>query len=88
MYCDSSSHTCITEIVRVLDSLQLTVEHKVATPVDWKSGDKCMVLPTLSDTDAEKLFAKGFEKKEVPSGKGYIRMTPDPSGKKQECRLQ
>lgn len=67
------------EILRVIDSLQLTATKKVATPVDWQSGDKCMVVPSLSDDQANDLFPKGFEKKEVPSGKGYLRFTPDPS---------
>ncbi|XP_071509452.1 peroxiredoxin-6-like [Diadema antillarum] len=67
------------EILRVIDSLQLTATKKVATPVDWKRGDRCMVVPSLSDDDANKLFSKGFEKVQVPSGKGYIRLTPDPS---------
>ena len=38
-----------------------------------------MVVPSVSDDDAKKLFPKGFEKKAVPSGKGYLRLTPDPS---------
>jgi len=66
------------EILRVIDSLQLTAYKKVATPADWKSGDKCMVVPSLSDDEANKLFPAGFEKKEVPSGKGYLRFTPHP----------
>ena len=69
------------EILRVIDSLQLTAYKKVATPVDWKKGDKCMVIPSLTDDEANKLFAKGFEKKDLPSGKGYLRFTPDPSDK-------
>lgn len=40
------------EVLRVIDSLQLTANHSVATPVDWKHGDHCMVVPTLSDEDA------------------------------------
>lgn len=67
------------EILRVIDSLQLTAYKKVATPVDWKRGDKCMVVPSLSDEEANKLFKKGFEKRALPSGKGYLRFTPDPS---------
>jgi len=67
------------EILRAVDSLQLTARNKVATPVDWKSGDRVMVVPTLSDDDANKLFPKGFEKVSLPSNKGYMRFTPDPS---------
>lgn len=66
------------ELLRVIDSLQLTATKKVATPVDWKSGDKCMVIPSLSNDEASKLFPKGFETKTVPSGKPYIRLTPHP----------
>ncbi|KAL1123820.1 hypothetical protein AAG570_001591 [Ranatra chinensis] len=64
-----------TEILRAIDSLQLTDSHRVATPVDWKVGDTCMVLPTLSDEEATKLFPQGFSNVEVPSGKNYIRVT-------------
>jgi 1-Cys peroxiredoxin 6 len=67
------------EILRVIDSLQLTAYKKVATPADWKKGDQCMVIPSVSDEEANKLFKKGFEKREVPSGKGYLRFTADPS---------
>jgi peroxiredoxin len=62
------------EILRVLDSLQLTAYHKVATPADWKSGDDTVVLPSVSDEDATKLFPKGFTKV-----KPYLRITPDPT---------
>jgi len=66
------------EILRAIDSLQLTATKKVATPVDWKSGDKCMVLPTISNEDAKSLFPAGFEVTAVPSKKEYIRLTPHP----------
>ncbi|XP_017262900.1 peroxiredoxin-6 [Kryptolebias marmoratus] len=61
------------EILRVIDSLQLTAQKKVATPVDWKPGDKVMVIPSLSDSEAATLFPNGVETKEVPSGKKYLR---------------
>jgi len=64
------------EILRAIDSLQLTARQKVATPVDWNPGDKCMVIPTLSPDEAKKLFPN-LEVKEVPSGKQYLRFTPD-----------
>jgi alkyl hydroperoxide reductase subunit AhpC len=62
------------EILRVIDSLQLTAEHKVATPVDWKDGDDVVVVPALSDDDAKKRFPKGFK-----VIKPYLRMTPQPN---------
>jgi len=66
------------EILRAIDSLKLTVEQKVATPVDWKHGDKCMVIPSITTADAKKIFPKGVEIRAVPSGKEYLRFTPDP----------
>ncbi len=62
-----------TEILRVIDSLQLTAKHKVATPADWKQGQDCIVVPAVSDADAEKLFPKGVRKV-----KPYLRYTPQP----------
>ncbi|NXF88083.1 PRDX6 protein, partial [Eubucco bourcierii] len=66
------------EILRVVDSLQLTAYKKVATPVDWKPGDSVMVVPTLADEEAKKLFPKGVFTKDLPSGKKYLRYTPQP----------
>ncbi|KAM9849241.1 peroxiredoxin-6 [Aulostomus maculatus] len=63
------------ELLRVIDSLQLTAQKKVATPVDWKPGDKVMVIPSLSDAEAAELFPNGVTTKEVPSGKKYLRYT-------------
>jgi alkyl hydroperoxide reductase subunit AhpC len=62
------------EILRVLDSLQLTANYKVATPVNWKDGEDCIVVPSVSDEDAKKLFPKGFK-----SVKPYLRVTPQPN---------
>src|SRR5690606_38056932 len=62
------------EILRVIDSLQLTADYKVATPVDWKDGDDCIVVPSLSDEEASKRFPKGFKKV-----KPYLRITPQPN---------
>jgi len=62
------------EILRLLDSLQLTDGYKVATPVNWEDGQDVIVVPTLSDEDAEKLFPKGFKKI-----KPYLRTTPQPN---------
>ena len=66
------------ELLRVVDSLQLTVNKKVATPVDWKQGQDCMVIPSVKDDEAAKIFPKGFKVHDVPSGKRYIRTTPQP----------
>ncbi|MGC9502852.1 peroxiredoxin [Baaleninema sp.] len=62
------------EILRVIDSLQLTDNYKVATPVNWKDGDDCVVSPSISTEDAQKQFPKGV--KEI---KPYLRMTPQPN---------
>lgn len=61
------------EILRVVDSLQLTENYKVATPVDWQRGEDCIVIPSLSNNEANKLFPKGFQ--EI---KPYLRTTPQP----------
>lgn len=62
------------EILRVLDSLQLTANYKVATPVNWKHGQDCIVVPSLSDEEATKLFPKGYKRV-----KPYLRITPQPN---------
>jgi len=64
------------EILRAIDSLHLTARQKVATPVDWQQGDKAMVIPSLSAADAKALFPN-MEVRAVPSGKEYLRFTPD-----------
>lgn len=69
----------IPELIRVVKSLKLTAEKKVATPANWKSGDDCMVVPSLSDEQATQLFPKGFKVADLPSKKRYVRTTPDPS---------
>ena len=61
------------EILRVIDSLQLTSAHKLATPADWKQGQDCIVVTAVSDADAEKMFPKGVRKV-----KPYLRYTPQP----------
>jgi len=65
------------EILRVVDSLQLTATKKVATPVDWKNGDEAMVVPSVKDEDLEKIFPNGVRKEDVPSKKNYMRFTTD-----------
>jgi alkyl hydroperoxide reductase subunit AhpC len=62
------------EILRVLDSLQLTATHSVATPSDWKDGDDVIIVNSISDEDAKKKFPKGFVAK-----KPYLRVTPQPN---------
>ncbi len=61
------------EILRVIDSLQLTSYQGVATPVDWEMGEDVVILPSISDEDAKKRFPKGFT-----TIKPYLRMTPQP----------
>ncbi|GBO14372.1 Peroxiredoxin-6 [Araneus ventricosus] len=67
-----------SEILRVVDSLQLTMNKKVATPVNWTEGGDCMVLPTIKQEELATLFPKGVTVKEVPSGISYLRFTPQP----------
>ena len=62
------------EILRVVDSLQLTANFKVATPVNWKDGEDCIIVPAVSNEDAEKLFPKGYK-----AVKPYLRVTPQPN---------
>ena len=62
------------EILRVIDSLQLTAEYKVATPADWKDGDDVIITAAVSDDEAKERFPKGFEAK-----KPYLRLTPQPN---------
>jgi len=61
------------EVLRVLDSLQLTAKHKVATPVNWKNGDNVIIAGSVSNDDAKTLFPQGWE-----SPKPYIRIVPQP----------
>ena len=61
------------EILRVIDSLQLTANHKVATPVNWKDGDDVIILPAVSDEDAKAAFPDGWE-----APRPYLRIVPQP----------
>jgi alkyl hydroperoxide reductase subunit AhpC len=61
------------EILRVIDSLQLTDKYKVATPANWNHGDDVIIVPSVSNEEAKKLFPKGW--KEL---KPYLRLTPEP----------
>ena len=62
------------EILRVIDSMQLTAKHKVATPVDWKQGEDVIILASVSDDDAKKQHPGGWK-----SPRPYIRIVPQPS---------
>jgi alkyl hydroperoxide reductase subunit AhpC len=62
------------EILRVIDSLQLTAKHQVATPADWKDGEDVIIVPAVSNEDAKEKFPKGFT--EV---RPYLRLTPQPN---------
>jgi len=62
------------EILRVLDSMQLTAKHKVATPVNWQRGEDVIIVPTVSDEEAEKMFPDGFNKI-----KPYLRTVKQPA---------
>ena len=68
------------EVLRLIDSLQLTAKHSVATPADWCTGRDCMVAPALSDEEASAKFPGGFRTIQGPSKRGYLRVTGDPSG--------
>ena len=62
------------EILRVIDSLQLTADYQVATPVNWKQGDDVIIVPAVSDADAKDKFPKGWK-----TLKPYLRVTPQPN---------
>ncbi|HEY7546722.1 MAG TPA: peroxiredoxin [Blastocatellia bacterium] len=61
------------EILRVIDSLQLTANHQVATPVNWRHGDDCIIVPALSDEEARKKFPEGWK-----TLKPYLRIVKQP----------
>ncbi|MFZ2629859.1 MAG: peroxiredoxin [Rugosibacter sp.] len=61
------------EILRVLDSMQLTAKHRVATPVNWKNGDDVIIVPAVSDEEAKGIFTAGWK-----TLKPYLRLTKQP----------
>ncbi|MEQ8811998.1 MAG: peroxiredoxin [Imperialibacter sp.] len=62
------------ELLRVIDSLQLTANYSVATPANWENGQEVVIAPAISDEDADKKFPKGYKKV-----KPYLRLTPQPN---------
>ena len=62
------------ELLRVIDSLQLTAKHQVATPANWKAGEDCIIVPAVPDADVPKKFPKGSR-----TIKPYLRYTPQPN---------
>tara|TARA_B100000575_G_C23049278_1_gene603996 strand:- start:359 stop:1021 length:663 start_codon:yes stop_codon:yes gene_type:complete len=62
------------ELLRAIDSMQLTAKHKVATPADWKKGEEVIIVPAVKDDEAKKLFPDGWK-----ALKPYLRKVPDPS---------
>ena len=67
------------ELLRVIDSLQLTADYSVATPANWKDGDDCIIVPAVSDEDAKEKFPAGFR-----TVKPYLRLTPQPNKTREE----
>jgi thioredoxin-dependent peroxiredoxin len=63
----------VDELLRVIDSLQLTANYQVATPVNWNQGDDCIIVTAVSDEEAKDKFPKGFQ-----TLKPYLRLTPQP----------
>ncbi|MEW5420434.1 peroxiredoxin [Amorphus sp. 3PC139-8] len=69
----ASSGRNFDEILRLIDSLQLTAKHQVATPVNWKSGEDVIIVPSVSDEDAKKKYPDGWK-----ALKPYLRLVPQP----------
>ena len=61
------------EVLRVIDSLQLTAKHKVATPVNWKPGEDVIIAGSVSDDEAKKIYPQGWK-----APRPYIRIVPQP----------
>jgi alkyl hydroperoxide reductase subunit AhpC len=69
------------EVLRVIDSLQLTAEYSVATPANWKDGDDCIIVPAVTDEQAKEKFPAGWK-----TVKPYLRITPQPNKVKGESQ--
>jgi alkyl hydroperoxide reductase subunit AhpC len=63
------------EVLRVIDSMQLTAKHKVATPVNWKNGEDVIILPTVTEAEAKEKYPQGWQQP-----KPYLRIVPQPKG--------
>ena len=63
------------EVLRVIDSLQLTAKYKVATPVNWKQGDDVIIAGSVTDEDAKKIYPNGWK-----APRPYLRIVPQPRG--------
>ena len=68
------------EVLRVLDSIQLTADHKVATPADWKQGEDVIIVPSVSNEEAEEKYPQGWS-----TPKPYIRMVAQPNLEEQSA---
>ena len=64
----------VDEVLRVIDSLQLTARHKVATPVNWRQGEDVIIVGSVSDEEARRTYPDGWE-----APRPYIRIVPQPS---------
>jgi alkyl hydroperoxide reductase subunit AhpC len=69
------------EVLRVIDSLQLTAKYSVATPVNWKDGEDCIIVPAITDEQAKEKFPAGWT-----AVKPYLRVTPQPNKVKGESQ--
>ena len=67
------------EVLRVIDSLQRTAEHRVATPVQWIPGEDVIIIPSVSDEEARSIYPDGWK-----APKPYLRIVPDPPGRESE----
>ena len=63
------------EVLRVIDSLQMTAKHRVATPANWKQGEDVIIAGSVSDEEAKKICPQGFK-----APRPYIRIVPQPRG--------
>jgi alkyl hydroperoxide reductase subunit AhpC len=61
------------EVIRVLDSIQLTAKHRVATPVNWKNGDDVIIAGSITDEEAKKIYPNGWK-----APRPYLRIVPQP----------